>query len=313
MKIPRLALLIPLALGAGPAAWAQSVQFVLVQKAQDFDQTGPSTVIADPSQPFQFDAQVTGTGLTSGFPGTPNQITSIPAGSGATGQVPINLNAPGSTDFNSSQWTINSTFSSQASLDAQFADGAYSLSIGGQTINLSLTGDLYPNAPVIAASANGSATWLPNGTLLYNTGQSDALTLTTNAFSTNFPGTSPTPAQQSHLGFSVIGQDGQPDLLQLDSFDTSSVSETISASSFVVGTTYQVQVDFDRIVTGPLPLSGELAGGEAAAIYTANTSFDIEVIPEPATEAWWAGAGALALAVWLRRRADAGSKLIPVS
>ncbi len=79
----------------------------------------------------------------------------------------------------------------------------------------------------------------------------------------------------------------------------------MNASEFVSGTTYQVEVEFDNILDGPNALSGQLTGGQAVAIYATRTQFNLLVIPEPSSYAALAGAGALALAVWHRRRARA--------
>jgi len=75
-----------------------------------------------------------------------------------------------------------------------------------------------------------------------------------------------------------------------------------------MGTTYEVSFEFNALITGLLPLAALYSGNpayanaEAVAIYTTRTSFQMLVIPEPSSWAALTGVGALALAVWQRRR-----------
>ncbi len=136
-------------------------------KEHDFNQTGPATVTEDATRPFRFGVEVDGSGESGLFPTGPNQITSTPAGSGISG--PLSLTAP---DVNNDHWRYRSgTYSSATAINTDFAGGAYSLLIGGQTISLNLPAGnggnnfLFPDTPLITATG---ATWLPNGTLLYD-------------------------------------------------------------------------------------------------------------------------------------------------
>ncbi len=143
-------------------------------------------------------------------------------------------------------------------------------------------------------------TWLPNGTLFYDA-RNGPLTLASNSFSVN-------AGTLTHLGISISPTNGQPngftDFNQ-EAFGTGtgSISQTYStASEFVSGTTYQVELEFDNLVDGPNALSGQLAGGQSVAVYTTRTEFNLLVIPEPSTYAALAGAAALTLAAVRRRR-----------
>jgi len=275
-----------------------TVSFIVLSKEHDFIQTGPSTVADDPSHPFRLGVDVSGTNESAGFPSSPNQIASTPAGSGISG--PLALVAPDS--FNN-QWQFkSSSFSDAASLNAAFAAGTYSLQIGGQSFGLNIpvgnSGNnfLFPDTPTVTAT---NATWLPDGTLFYDE-RNGPLTLTSNTFATN-AGTT------VHLGINVDPSNGQPGGFadfspQAFGSGSSSISQTfLNPSEFVDGTTYQVQLEFDNIVDGPYALGGALTGGQDVATYTTRTTFNMEVIPEPSTYAAIAGILSLSLAVWRRR------------
>ncbi len=182
------------------------------------------------------------------------------------------------------------------------------MNIGGQTFTLNmLTGTtsnnfLFPDMPVITAT---NATWLSNGTLLYDV-RTGLLTLASNDFATN-------AGTITHLGISISPTTGQPSNfsdfnLQMFGSGTGSISQTyFTPGEFVIGTTYQVELEFDNLVNGNSALSGQLAGAQAVATYTTRTEFNLLVIPEPSTTAALAGTGVLAFAaVWHRRRARVG-------
>ncbi|MEI6861672.1 MAG: PEP-CTERM sorting domain-containing protein [Verrucomicrobiota bacterium] len=205
-------------------------------------------------------------------------------------------------DINNDHWRYNSpSYASPLSLNADYATGTYSLLIGGQTISLSMpvgnagNNFLFPNAPLVTATG---AAWQPNGTLLYDA-SSGPLTFVSNLFSTN-------AGAIVHLGINIDATSGQPSFndFSAEAFGSgpSTISQTYSnPGEFISGSTYQVSLEFNNIVDGPFPLSGPLTGGQAVAVYTARTTFNLQVIPEPSTYAALAGASVLVLAAWRRR------------
>ena len=301
MRNLRLFLLLCTASIVGLPAFAgapsATVRFVVVDKSHEFNQTGPSTVTEDPNRPFRFHVEIDGENQSGSFPTGPNQITSTPALSGVTG--PLSLVAP---DSNNDHWRYNSpSYSSASTLNADYGGGIYTLLIGGQTISLNLpvgnagNGFLFPNTPLITATG---ATWLPNGTLAYDP-SSGPLTLASNLFSTNAGAT-------VHLGINLDSTSGQPFFndFSAEAFGSgpSSISQTYNnPGEFISGSTYEVSLEFNNIVDGPFPLSGQLSGGQAVAVYTARTTLHLQIIPEPSAYAALAGVSVLVLAAWCRR------------
>ena len=123
------------------ASLVHAQEFYAVGKNQNFLQTGPGTVIPDPSFPFSF-------GAGSAKAGT----LTIPGG--ATFPLTFNLR-----DKN---YSFTRSFGSKAALDAAFPNGTYTISGPGfATLTITLTGDLYPVAPQVTGG-----TWNPGGALL---------------------------------------------------------------------------------------------------------------------------------------------------
>jgi hypothetical protein len=306
MKLPRL--LSSLLFAAVSAASLQagalppaSVDFMVLEKASQFNQTGPTLgdVTPDASVPYFFGVFVSGESLSGILPTPPNAVVALPPG--ATLSAPLNLTPPGMFD---DEWNMELPFATQSAMDAAVGTGAYNLTIGGQTFTLTLSGNLYPNTPLVTATANGDTTWLPDGRLLYYAGNNNPLTLASNTY---------TSTGSIHIGMEVNTIQGQPyhNDFNHEYFGSgpASLSQTfLTPSEFVVGTTYEVTFEFNAIITGLLPLAGLYMGdpvyasAQAVAIYTSRTTFQMLVIPEPSSYAALFGAGALALAAWHRRR-----------
>ena len=123
------------------ASLVHAQEFYVVGKNQNFFQTGPGTVIPEPSFPFSF-------GAGSAKAGT----LTIPGG--ATFPLTFNLR-----DKN---YSFTRSFASKAALDTAFPNGTYTISGPGfATVTITLTGDLYPVAPQVTGG-----TWNPGGALL---------------------------------------------------------------------------------------------------------------------------------------------------
>ena len=120
----------------------ESPNYFFVQKVQQSQQTGPGAAASDPTRAFGFGAISTKAGLTLTTP---------------TGQSFPLVYVARDENYN-----FGRTFPTKAALDAAFPNGVYQLSGPGfETISITLTGDLYPPAPVVTGG-----TWNAGGALL---------------------------------------------------------------------------------------------------------------------------------------------------
>ncbi len=204
-------------------------------------------------------------------------MLTIPSGTGST-TMTYNAGGP--------KWSVNASFASQAALDAAYGNGNYGLTAYSQTVSpISLTGDLYPSAPLASLSGGGT---IAGGILNWDPSQSLTITIS---------------GTVDHMGIDVNGTNFSGGV---DDFGVTTESFTIGAGSMLAGNSYNVELDFDKIVGGSLSKvgSGTLNGANFAGVYSADTFFTINAVsavPEPSTYAAIFGAVALA-GVMLRRR-----------
>jgi hypothetical protein len=151
------------------------VESVVVGKGHAYIQTGPNAVALDPaSNNFGFSADVNGTNIAGITPPV------------LTGPVNTSLyccwnNGRLTYSTGDRGWRMGSDAndygtSSLANLNAAFPNGTYTLTVNGVSVPLLLTGDAYPNAPVLSLSGGA---W-SDGKYVIDPGQ--PLTITTNAF-----------------------------------------------------------------------------------------------------------------------------------
>jgi hypothetical protein len=248
--------------------------YVSINKGIHYTQTGASTVTLNNPTPYSVNADISGTGLSTLIPTGPNQVT--PSVGGPYGLI---------YDSGKQGWNYNSGGMSQSLLDSTYPNGAWTLESGGNTWNLSLNGDLYPNAPIATFSAG---TW--SGGILNLTAAEAAagFTVTTNVFGTNFLSGS------SYVGLFLENLSAE----NFPTFTTSSVTLNVSGGTLGAGT-HNLSMDFQRM----LGMDNSISGYVALIGYNANTNLTIQVeaIPEPSTYATIFGALAL-LGVLIRRR-----------
>lgn len=252
--------------------------YVSVNKGIHYTQTDASTVNPSGPTPYSVNADISGSGLTASIPTGPNQVTPSTA-------VPYGL----TYDAGRQGWNYQQGNMSQTTLDTIYPNGSWALEAGGNTWNLSLTGDLYPNAPVATFSAG---TW--SGGILYLTPAeaTAGFTVTTSAFTTNYS------AGNSYVGLFLEN-------LSAENFPTfTAPSVTLNVSGGVLGAgMHNLSMDFQSIVA-----QNNSVGGYVALVgYNANTNLAIQVeaIPEPSTYAAIFGALALAGVMIHRRRRKA--------
>lgn len=278
-------------MAAASIASAQTIEFVFITKAVDYQQTSTANP-ALVTNPYLIGAFINGTSgapLTAGYPVTPT--VAVASGS----QSLITLSPP---DMFNDEWKFESVgYADQTALNAAYGSGTYTFNsttfASPIVLNLSNT-DLYPNAPkaTITTDTGLGFQWISNA-LEVNPNLFTTLTVTTNTFGTNFSSIA------NHLG--IFGDNFQTNV-GLESFNTAtnSLILNISAATFLGGpSSKSIEIEFNNLID-QLP-NTPISGATSISAFSSFTKFNIQVIPEPSTYA--AIFGGLALAgVMLRRR-----------
>lgn len=279
MKTTRILVVSLLATMAFVAARSQTVDFLVVSKVTNYTQTDNSTTTAT-ANPWSFDANIEGTNLSlASLGGIAPTMTSPLGGTGSTTLVYNNVGGD--------SWQIHHDYSSQALLDAAYANGDYGYTILGQTVSpISLTGNSYPVAPIATDLSGGT---ISGGILMWDRAQALTITLSGSGI--------------DHMGIDVFGTGF---VGGFEDFGVGTVSFTIPGASLIAGQGYTVQLAFDDIVGGTAPFafggSGGMSGAQYAGVYNTTTSFTIQAIPEPSAFVAIAGAVALGGVMAHRRR-----------
>lgn len=263
-----------------PAVFGQSVEFLSVSKQHSYIQTD-NTTTTDAVNPWRFRASVEGGSSDLSAITTPTLI--IPGGTGSTTLT---------YDSGEKSWSVEGSYSSQSALDGAYANSSpdpYKLTALGQTVNLILTGDTYPTAPI--ATLSGGT--ISGGVLVWDVSQALTITL-------DYSGI-------DHRGLFIFGNNLN---VGNEIFGDGPLSYTLNASSLTAGQSYIVELSLDDIVggTSPSAVSSEVEGMSAAqyaAVYTSQTTFTIQAIPEPAAFGSVAGSLVLMGALLRRRRSVA--------
>lgn len=273
MKSTRLVLLVIAGLGLLTRLSAQTLTGYGVIKTHYLEQTSPSAPV-EAANPYGLSAYVFGSGLAGTY-----RFTSP----GGTATSPQNLVISGNQAAFDTEAT---TFLTTVALNLAYNEGVYSMDLpntngAAQSANLpSLTGDDYPGAPTIGGSWSG-------GKLQIDATQNHSLTFS--AFS----------------GFTVAGNIGDSISLNIDGVGTTYFANTavtsflITAGTLTPGVTYDASLRFNR---NYIDYGTTIAGANGNGGFTADVTFQIQAVPEPATYAAFAGVLALAGAVRHRRR-----------
>jgi hypothetical protein len=250
--------------------------YVVVNKGIHYVQTDSTTVSPEGATPYSVVADISGSGLSASVPTGPNRFT-----------PPTATAYPLAYSAERSGWNYESPDLAPATLDSLYPNGTWALEAGGNTWNLALTGNLYPNAPVATFSAG---TWTGGRLLLSAAEAAAGFSVTTSAFTTNYS------AGNSFVGLSIgsIGTDNAP------TFTTSALTLNVAGGALAPGT-HRLGIDFNRLMV----MDDSVAGYIAIVGYNTNTNVTIEVqgIPEPSAFAAVAGALGLVGAALRRRRA----------
>ncbi len=165
--------------------------------------------------------------------------------------------APNFNDFGSPTLSDN---------NSNFGSGIYTFTVNGTSIPLNLTGDAYPNDPILTLSGG---VW-SGGKYLIDPSQS--LSITTNAFS----------AYGTHLDDALfIYAAGGVRALQFHSAvpGANFLTYTVPAFTFVAGRDYDVGGGFIAAVdVNPV---AALPGSWNAATYSVSTAIVVQAVPEP--------------------------------
>jgi hypothetical protein len=268
MKTTHVALLL-VSLAVSANLSAQTLTGFGVTKTNGVTQTtnGSSTLSGTAISAYVF-----GSGLTGTYTFTP------PAGGTVT--------TPQTLTGTSSSVKFDASFANVTALNNAYANGIYSMSLAGSgswTASQSLTGNVYPNAPLV------TGTW--SGGLL----QVDP----TQSYTLNFA---------AFGGFLVNGTHGDSISLSIEDSGSSQVhsafsntsvtSFLIAANTLTAGQVYNVSLRFNNNYIDYSAVGG--ANGNVS--YTTENSFQIQAVPEPSTYAAILGAVALAGATIVRRR-----------
>lgn len=294
MKATKLwiALAMVAALGSPGRIDGQTVQYLVVGKTLVHGQTDATTADPYTMHAWRFGSWISGSGLTSAYPATPNKLT-VPTG------TPFDLNYV--YNAGDAEWRLDDyagvalMHASKTDLDGQFPNGTYVINAGGLTGSVTLTGDAYSNRPLLSFSAG---TW--SGGVLTLTPAEAAAGFTVSSATTPFSGWTNNGLYRIGLYASGSGLDQQ---LATQAADT--LAMNIAAGALMNGQSYTFEVEYNRIVNVNSADFDTLNGSpDAIAIYTMLTSATVQVVPEPATYALAAGLACL-LGVILRRRARA--------
>ena len=264
-----LCLVLALCLAPAHESIAQSISVVVVGKHIEYVQTSATDVKVNPQPqgpayggPYGFSAHVEGQNISG--------ITA-PTFSG-----PVNIAALGSwynggkLTYNTAEgaWKSGAPFANDwgsptlSDLVSKFGNGTYTLTVNGTSVPLQLTGDAYPNAPLLTLSGG---TW-SNGKYVIDPGKS--LTITTNVYT----------AYGSHPDDRIaIGVEGSGEVGQFSSAvpGTKFMTFTVPASAITAGRTFNVFGNFAALVD--LNPKATLPGSINAAFYSASTAVIVSV------------------------------------
>jgi hypothetical protein len=232
---------------------AADVKTCIVEKGIQYSQTSAATPTLDANNGVSFEATVKATGS--------NLVTSVGI------QVP-NASPTSVPQYAGDEFRLKKKYNKQSSLDANFPNGTYTLSIntvhdGGKTFALSLAGDRYPILPPrisnfpatqsLDAGAYFLFTWDP-----FTEGGADDFV-------------------QLHISDSLGNKVWEtPDLGRLGSLDGRASSALVPPHTLAPGQSYAANLDFAKASQRD---ANSYPGALGAALYYKRSTFTIQTAP----------------------------------
>jgi hypothetical protein len=262
----------------GPASAVAQVESVTVSKGYAYIQTGVGTVMLDPaSNNYSFDADVNGTNISGiAAPTLSGPVNTASLGTQWNGGV-LKYSA-GDHGWRSGSSANDFGFSTKSILDSAFGNGNYTFTVNGTPVILALTGEAYPNIPIVTLTGGSWA----NGKYVVDPAQ--PVTLTTNAF-TAYGGKADDRIMLAALqpGFTIPFQEVAPwncswltpvGICQFaGSVPAKTATYTIPANTLVAGQEYMAIASFAKVVDRN---GTALPGVTTLAYYQIHTQFTIK-------------------------------------
>lgn len=250
------------------------VEFVIAVKDVRHFQTGPSTVILDPTPvsptnggPFGFGAAVQGQNMAS----LPAPTVSPPPGTPSSPQDPFYSSLFFNTADDELSWRYGPDANdwgdiTQAGIDARFPNGTYTFLVDGVSVPLSLTGNSYPNIPQMTLTGGS---WI-NGK--YAMDAANALTVTTNTF-TGYGANA-----DGRIGLGV--NDSGVEFFRSSSPSTNFATYSVPANTLPPNEITVVDAEFGAIVDK----SNAIPGAYCAALYERQLKLEVHILPKIITQ-----------------------------
>jgi|GEM_PF-4596682 len=264
------------------SATAQTTyEVVAIEKMANYLQTDATT-----TQPaldaYALAAFVEGSNLS----GISAPTLTPPAGSGVSGATLV-------YDAWDDMWDHEVVFSGKAQLDAAYSNGTYAMNVAGTALTLNLTGDAYPNTPLLSFNQG----FWSGGVFYFDPTQN--LVMTTNVFSSY--GSHP----EAFISINVDGDTGPGYFQQVEQFhsdapDDDFLSLTLAAFDVASGQDLEVEAGFTAVVD--FTSDATFPDAPIAALYSSFVNLQLRAVPEAANAAWVAGLGALGFVLSRRRR-----------
>ena len=272
-----------------------AVQYILVGRQASYLQTGPSSLVADPNQPFVFSARVEGFNMSNSAPITSAAVT-----------VPNQSSMAMSFNSQEKRWDFEDyEFSSMTELNSFYPVGDYVVTLHGTpngftTINVASFNSTQLQIPQVSLTGG---TWM-NG--IYMITDMASLSVTFNSIYSGTIGSTQAFHYEASIGGGPNMQIGGNPSGFANNDPTGegtplagSVPPVWNVGTLPMGI-YSLQVGYDDVQNPGGHFNFSVFG---ASLLTYRTTVMIEVVPEPSTYASLAlGLGLIGLAGWRRSR-----------
>lgn len=292
MKTTRRLIIFAGAILATASGWAQTIQFINVTRRANYVQTGASTVTADTTTPFTFQATIEGdNGVSDGNPISQATTSFTPPVGSTQGLI---------YDSNGHHWRYqDNTQTSMANLNSVYGTGTYNFTINGTaaaaTVTVSSFSSSQLQTPMLTLSGGN---WVGS---TYQMAAGAVLTVSFNPLYSGSVGSTASFHYDAELN--GMGNQEAQDFINYDATSSTAatylstppnfVSSALSAGSYSFGVSYSEVQN---------PAASGYASALGASLLEYHTNFSIQVIPEPSVYAAILGVISLAGVMLHRRR-----------